>query len=235
MNEQAAQARALGFWSALVITLLGAAYFLVVLGALLAGHFSPPREWLQLFGGIVSLLACPVLVAMMAGLHTLTQAPRRVFSLLAFGFTLLFAAAVSINRFTQLGVVRQSLAAGSVEGIGWFLPYGERSVMLGLEFLGWSWFLGMALLCCAPLFSGGRRQRWLRALALLYAVPALTSAVGFLLGNPLSLLGFLAWGLVLYVFTGLLAAHFRWGGDRDHQGPSARAGTGVSRSAGGLR
>ena len=94
MNQQAAWARALGFWSALVITLL------------------------------------------------------------AFGFTLLFAAAVSINRFTRLGVVR---------------------------------------------------QRWLRALAL-------ASAVGFLLGSSLSLLGFLAWGLVLYVFTGLLAAHFRRGG-----------------------
>jgi hypothetical protein len=144
----------------------------------------------------------------MASLHVVTPPEKKVFSQIAMGFTLLFAMAVTINRFTQLGIVQQSIAAGKVDGLHWFLPYGERSVMLGLEYLGWSWFLGLAFICVAPLFSKGNLERWLRGLLLLYAALALTSAVGFLTGSLLALLGFVAWGVVLIFVTALLAAYF---------------------------
>jgi hypothetical protein len=196
----------LGFWSALVTTLGGVIYFLAIIGALLTGQFIfPPSESLQLFGGVSSLLFCLVLVILFACLHTVTPLEKKAFSQISLGFTLLFALAVSINRFTQLGVVRQSLASGTVQGLDWFLPYGDHSVMLGLEMMGWGWFLGLAFLFAAPLFS----NFWLRGLSILYAVLGLISSVAYLLANPLSAVGFVAWGLVLFIITALLAIHFR--------------------------
>jgi hypothetical protein len=202
--------RRAGLYSALFNTAVGSAYLVVILAALLTGRFAfPPPEGLQLFGGITSLLFCPGFVLTMAALHRSTPEGKRVLSQAALGFTLLFALAVSINRFNQLGVVRQAQAAGRVEGIDWFLAYGDYSIMLGLEYLGWAWFLGFALLCAAPLFwGGGRLERWLCGCAVLYAGLALVSALGFGMGSWLALLGFAAWGVVLLVFTGLMAAYF---------------------------
>jgi hypothetical protein len=209
-NLAANLAHSLGFWSAALTTLGGVIYFLVILGAMLSGQFTfPPSASIQLFGGISSLLFCPLVVVVMACLHSLIPPEKKALSQISLGFTLLFALAVSINRFTQLGVVRQSLLLGSAPGVEWFLPYGDRSVMLGLEMMGWGWFLGLALLFAAPLFSQGRLQLWLRGLCILYAVLGLTSSVAYLLASPLSVIGFAAWGLVLYVITGLLAVYFR--------------------------
>jgi enamine deaminase RidA (YjgF/YER057c/UK114 family) len=200
----------LGFWSAALTTLGGILYFLVLLAAAMTGKFTfPPAASIQLFGGISSLLFCPVLVVLMASLHSVTPPQKKAWSQAALGFTLLFALAVSINRFSQLGVVRQSLAAGGDPGIGWFLAYGDRSILLGLEILGWGWFLGLAALFAAPLFSTGRLQLWLRWLLVLYGILGLVSAVAFLLASPLSAIGFAGWGLVLFIITGLLAVYFR--------------------------
>ena len=105
--------------------------------------------------------------------------------------------------------MRQSIAAGSLEGINWFLPYGDRSVLLGLEFMGWGWFLGLAMIFAAPLFSQGKVQLWLRWLMVLYGGLGLISAVAFLLASPLSAIGFVAWGLVLFIITALMAVYFR--------------------------
>lgn len=200
----------LGYWSALITTIGGVIYFLVVLWAILTRQFTfPPSEFIQLFGGISSMLFCPLLVIVMASLHAVTPTEKKALSQISLGFTLLFALAVTINRFTQLGVVRGSIASGSVEGIEWFLPYGEHSIVLGLEILGWGWFLGLALLFAAPLFSAGRLQRWLRWLSVIYGLLGLVSAVAYLLASPLSVIGFVAWGLILFIITALLVVFFK--------------------------
>ncbi len=203
---------AVGFWSALIGTGIGIIYFLALLGLILTGEFTMPlSEPVQLFGGIITLLVAPIIVVILAGLHAVTPPKKQVFSLTGLGFTLLFALSVSINRFAQLGVVRQSLAAGNTEGIGWFLAYGDRSIMFTLEILGWAWFLGLGMLWAAPLFGGSRLEAWIRGLMLAYAGLGLICSVAFLLGSPLAAIGFAAWGGVLFVVTGLLAVYFNMG------------------------
>jgi len=204
-------ANKVGYVSALLNTVGGVIYFVVILIAALTGKMTiPPGNDLQLFGGIITLIICPILVTMMAGLHAVTPVEKKVLSQASFGFTLLFAISVSINRFSQLGVVRQAAASGKIEGISWFLAYGDASIMLGLEYLGWAWFLGLAMLCAAPLFSSSRTRlnQWICRFMILYGILAIVSSVGFLLGSWLSLLGFAAWGLVLFLITGLLAVYF---------------------------
>jgi hypothetical protein len=207
---RAAWAYRLGFWSALITCIGGGIYFLVILGAIVTGQSAfPPSGPVQLFGGISSLLFCPLLVILFACLHTITPIEKKALSQISLAFVLMFAMAVSINRFTQLGVVRQSIAAGATNGIEWFEPYGEHSVMFGLEMLGWGWFLGLAMLFAAPLFSGGRLQSGLCWLSVLYAVLALVSAIAYLLASPLAAIGFVAWGFVLFLISTLLAIYFR--------------------------
>lgn len=200
----------LGFWSALIATITGALYFLVILTALVTGQITfPPSNWMQLFGGISSLALCPVLVVIMACIHSITPPEKKVFSRISLAFTLLFAMVVSINRFTQLGVVRQSIASGNLEGVDWFLPYDDHSIMLGLEMMGWGWFLGLAMLFAAPLFAKGKLEIWLRGLAISYGVLGLISSIAYLLESPLSVIGFFAWGLVLFIITAFLAVRFK--------------------------
>ncbi len=202
----------MGVLSSILTTFLGVLYFVVILISILTGKFVfPPAESLQVFAGIVSLVVCPIIVTMMASLHEITPPGKRILSQISLGFTLLFALAVSINRFSQLGVVRQAVNAGNVDGIARLLAYGDYSVMLGIEYLGWSWFLGLAMLFSAFLFSRGRIGQWLRWSMLTYGVLSLISAVGFLLGNWLSMLAFVAWGIVLFIVSGLLTVHF-WRG-----------------------
>ncbi|HUE97924.1 MAG TPA: hypothetical protein VMN99_01645 [Anaerolineales bacterium] len=199
-----------GVWSALITTLGGIVYFLIILAMVLTGRFTmPPSDDIQLFGGIISLLFCPVIVIVMVSLHTVTAPGKKVFSQSSQAFTLLFATAVSINRFTQLGVVSRSIASGTVEGLDWFLPYGDRSVMFGLEMMGWGWFLGLAMLIAAPIFSGRGIQFWLRWLMISYGILGLISAVAYLIGSPLAVIGFVAWGVILFIITGLLTVHFK--------------------------
>lgn len=199
-----------GFWSALATIILGTVYSLVILGALLTGNLKfPPSQFLQDFGGVNSLLVCPSITLMMVALHTVTSPRKKVLSLAALGMTLLFALSVSINRFSQLGAVRQAQAAGGLEGISWFLSYGDRSIMLGLEMMGWGWFLGMALLLAAPLFDGSPRKQWLRWLCVVYGVLGLISAIGYLVNSPISAVGFVDWGLILYIICILLMLEFK--------------------------
>ncbi len=209
MTRYSSLPRRVGFYSAVANTLGGIVYLLAVLYVIATGQFTfPPADWVQLFGGISSLIFCPLIVVMMAALHSAVDASKKVLSQISLGFTLLFALSVSINRFSQLGVVRQAALAGKADGIGWFQAYGDYSVFLGLEYLGWAWFLGLALLFAAPLFGEGRLERWIRGLMLLYAAMGLVASIGFLVGNWLSLIGFAAWGVVLFIITALLAIWF---------------------------
>jgi hypothetical protein len=208
--EENSWAYSVGFWSALINTVGGIIYFLFIFGMIVTGQFTfPPSGGIQLFGGIISLIFCPLIVILMASLHTVTVPEKKVFSQISLAFALLFAISVSINRFTQLGAVRQSIAAGTTEGLNWFLPYGDHSVMLGLEIMGWGWFLGLALLMAAPIFSEGKLQGWIKWLMVLYGVLGIISAVGYLLASPISAIGFIAWGLVLFIITGLMMVYFR--------------------------
>ena len=203
-------ARRFGYWSAAFLTISGIVYALVV-GYYVSGHglAMPPPNGLQFFGAVVTILDSVALVILMASVHEYARSGRRLLSLLALLFTALFCAMVTINRFVQLSVVRRRLSAGESEAISWFLPYGSKSAMLALEILGWSFFLSLATLCAAPLFSKGRLELAIRVLLTAYGVLGLVSAVSFLAGSPLAGLGILAWGVVLPSATACLALFFR--------------------------
>ena len=62
--------------------------------------------------------------------------------------------------------------------------------MFGLEMLGWNWFLGLALLCAAPLFSRGKIEAWLRGLLVFDGLLCLVAAVAFFTAQSPFIVGF---------------------------------------------
>lgn len=201
----------LGFYATTVLAVMGVLYFLLITGLLVTGNLSlPPSGTVQMIGGIMTILMAPLLVVLVASLHALAPLEKKILSQVGLVFTALFAMAVSMNRFVQLSVVRQGFLHGQTEGLARFLPYEASSVMFAMEILGWSFFLSLAALFLAPLFTVGKLERWIGALFLAYGVIGLASALGFVLEIQfLGAMGFVAWGFVLPVINILLIPYFR--------------------------
>ena len=200
----------LGFWSASATTAIGGVYFVVMSAVALSGGLTlPPSEPVQLFGGVSTMLLAPLLLILAACVRRMVPSDRIVFGDLGLLGVVLFVAMVTINRFVQLTVIMQAQAIDGADDLARFLPYDPGSVMFALELLGWGWFLGLAAFAFALVFRGGRLEGAIRWSLVIYGVLALTSALGYVASSPIAAIGFVAWGAVLYVVTGLLAIWFR--------------------------
>jgi hypothetical protein len=200
-----------GFWAAAVLAVLEVLYLGLLAVMMLTGTFSfPPPLPFQLVAGVITLLAAPLLVVLAACIHDAAPLEKKILSQIGLAFTSLGALVISINRFVQLSVIRQSLLSGVTDGLARFLPYDGGSVMFALEMMGWGFLLGLGALFFAPVFGGDRLGNWLSRLWIAYGVLALASALGFILSVPvLTMLGFAAWGPILCAIAILFAIQFR--------------------------
>lgn len=205
LPEDHRAARMLAIISTFLITFIGIVYFIFMLILMAGGGMvMPPADYVQTFGGIVTLLSAVLLPIMFTSVHRMVPPRRKVFSSIALAFCIVFAVLVGINRFVQLSVVRLSILEGNTEGLARFLPYDGRSALFALEMAGWGLFLSLAAFFLA--FALGKKglntaTRWT---FLVYFVLGTVSAIAFMIGSPLSVIGFAAWGLVLYIGTLLL-------------------------------
>ena len=92
------------------------------------------------------------------------------------------------------------------------------------DVLGWGGFLSAAVFSAAPIFAGGRLERWIAGAFIAYGVLGTISVIGFAVGSPIVMIGFLAWGPVLGVAVALLALFFR---------RASRTGSGHDQTRGG--
>ena len=199
----------LGFYSSLILTLVGAVYFIVISILFITGNNTmPPSENIQLFGAIVTIIMAPLLIIMITAIHYVTTQDKKILSHLGIIFCTIFATFVCINRFVQLIVVRLSVKAGDLEGLKRFYPYQPGSAMLALEYTGWGIFLSLALLSIAFVFSSGGLQRSIKISFFLYAILGITGSIAFIVNSPVSVISFVAWGFILPISTGLLSVFF---------------------------
>ena len=200
----------LGLWASLILAALGAIYL-----ALLVGYFAtqgfvfPPPPFVQTIGGLVTILSAPAILVIFASIKELAPPEKAAYATAGFGFAILFVAMVSINRFVQLTVVRLSPPGTPSADLARFLPYSTDSVMFSLEILGWGFFLSLAMLFIAPLFSGARLQLAIRWLLTAFGLFSLMSVIGFASATPITAAGFVAWGPVLLALAILWAILFK--------------------------
>jgi hypothetical protein len=192
----------------LLITIMGVAYFFLILGLLITGNFQlPPPELAQNMGAIVDLTIAPLITILIGVLYSLAHQEKKIFALIGLVFSSLFTVVVYINRVTQLTVVNQSIAKGKTDGLHWFLPYEPNSVMFAMEIMGFSFFLSIALLFVAFSFSGISTKK-IKLMLITYSILGLISFISFLFNSIVVNIGFVAWGLVLYIATWLLYKYF---------------------------
>ncbi len=202
----------LGFWSSVFVAVLCVFYIVILVGHFATLGFAfPPTLFVQTVGGLVTILSAPAILVIFAVIGRLSPKEKRVLGTVGLSFAILFVAMVSINRFVQLTVIYQSSPAEQASDLARFLPYGTGSVMLALEFLGWGFFLSIACLFVAPLFSGPRLNRVIRWLFVLFAMFSLMGMVGFATATPLINLAFVAWGPILLALSVFLAILFHRG------------------------
>jgi hypothetical protein len=198
----------LGFWASVLGAGLGGIYILILIYTIMTVGFAetfPP--FVELVGGILTFVTVPVLVILFNAIRSVNQGENRILGSLGVNFIVLFAGAVSINRFVQLTVIYPNLPDVPAD-LARFLPYATGSVMFALEILGWGFFSSLAAVFVAPLFSSSPRDRTIRWLFILYAVFSFMSIISFAKNIPIPF-GPIAWGPILLALSILLSVYFR--------------------------
>jgi len=208
----ASLAHRIGFWASTVLAILGCIYLALLVGYFTVEGFTfPPTSFVQLVGGLVTILTAPAILIIYTAIWHIAPAEERILGSIAVSFAALFVISVSINRFVQLTVIRLAPAGPASQDLARFLPYSTDSVMFALEILGWGLFSSLAALFAAPLFGGSRLQVSIRWLLVTYAVFSLASVIGFATATALTAAGFVAWGPVLLALAILWIVFFKRG------------------------
>lgn len=214
----------LGYWSALlsaitfiVFTVCFVAILLVsplFLWTDLADYAVYTNENPQIFKYVAQfmmLLFCPLFVVLLNSIYAYTTDDKKILAQISVGFGLGFAVLVSINYFVQLSVVQQNVAKGNLVGIEQFLQANPASAITAVNMLGWTLFLGLASLFAAPVFSGGRLEKSIRAAFVANGIFCLLAGIGFILGSTVVVFVTINFGMgaAVTVATILLAVLFR--------------------------
>jgi hypothetical protein len=159
--------KTVGFWSAVLATMLSIMY-----------DIGQIAEWLGLMGSTggaesastplgLAVLLTPSLflgssfLVLVVSIHQLASPDRRIWSHLAVVFGTAYAVLISINYFVQLTWVMPRLAAGRTQGIEQFLFTPFDSFLYAVDILGYS-FMSVATLFAARVFTGKGLERVVR-------------------------------------------------------------------------
>jgi hypothetical protein len=148
-------------------------------------------------------------VVLLACVHQLAPAGRRLSAHVALVFAGVYAAIITTNYIIQLFVVRRNVAAGDLEGISLLAMPNPRSVFVALEIAGYGFFSLMALFAAGAV-AGRSLARWTRGLLVATGVTGIVGTIGGL--TDLRVLMLSGFGLSLLAFlvaAVLLCAHFR--------------------------
>jgi hypothetical protein len=157
---------------------------------------------------IPSFVLAPTFVVLILCLHHFASQEKKILTELAFSFAVICAAILSIHYYIQLTVVQQGLLNNQTAGLWIFATPNPHSFFWTFAALGYG-FMGIALLCAAPIFV----KKSERSIKLLLISSGLVG-IGFLIGNALgffivNILASFVWGVSFLVAAVLLAKMFK--------------------------
>jgi hypothetical protein len=191
----------LGRWSSLAVFLIGMAYLVaLVIAFTTRGLSAPITDPLLAIMEVLTFIAAPFMLAMMAAIHGRASDRHKAVGVLAFGFMILTTGMTTAVHFVALTATRQLGSALLV----WPSP------AYALELLAWDVFLGLSLMCAALTFDDANRESHIRSGLFTCGALCLIGAVGPAVGNMrLQLIGVLGYGGLLPVVCWLLSRLFR--------------------------
>ncbi len=159
----------IGFWAAILATISLATFAIAFTVTIIA--FPSAVEWhgieayasaynptLTFFLMFPCFLLAPSFLTLMTCLHQSTPEEKKILSMLALTFTLVYAAQISANYYTQLIAVGRSLQSGELEGLAIFAFFNPHSLPLSIELLGYG-MLSIGMIFAAFLFQGNGTNR----------------------------------------------------------------------------
>jgi hypothetical protein len=207
----AASVRTLGFWSAILCTVLSLAYVAAQLAewAGWLGSAGGPHSRSTTLGLAVlltpSLLLGIAFVVLMVSVHHAADAATRIWTHLAVAFATIYAALVSLVYYVQLAFVLPRLADGRTQGIEVLLFEPFDSFLYAVDVYGYS-LMSLSTLFAAPAFRNAGLERWIRAA--LIANGCLIPFLALQMFWPPLIWGGALWAVTFPAASGLLAAWF---------------------------
>jgi hypothetical protein len=213
-----------GFWSAVLATLFGIGYGLALIVTMISAmttatdtapgwhgieSFVATFQPVQMLSLIPSLLLVPTFVVLMVSIHYYAAPEEKIWSHLGIAFTLVYAAMASINYILQLTVVRLSILNKETDGLAMFVMGNSHSVFWALASA--YAFMNLAMLFAAPVFHGGRLERWIRWMFIANGASVVITILGVVVDSPaIYLLGSLVpWCVIFSIATALVAVLFK--------------------------
>jgi len=180
----------MGFWSAVLTTVLAAAAFVVGIstparsGPFCSSSCIPypytnvasfvPGDYLWLYPGILLAL---IFVVLMACIHSHASNDRKVFSQIGLSFALVYAVVILSDYFVQFTVIIPSLSSGETAGLALFTQYNPHGIFIALEGIGYL-MMSAAFLANAVVFSEGKLEHAIRWIFLIDFILAAGSLAG---------------------------------------------------------
>lgn len=161
--------RVLGFRSAVLATAFSIAYIVGQIAEWLGwlGSAGGPESSSTPLGIVVlltpSLLLGPAFVVLLASLHEVAPAERKVWSLAGLAFAVAYLVLIGMNYFVQLTLVAPRMIRGETRGLEPFLFVPFDSFLYAVDILGYS-FMSVATLFAArslPARGAHGAARWL--------------------------------------------------------------------------
>lgn len=188
----------IGFWSAVLAGLSGAAYGLAVIvvmvSSLSSATASQAQGWtgiegflatfqpVQMLPVIPSLLLAPAFTALMVSIHAFAPEARKIWSQLGLAFTLIYAGMASTNYLVQLLPVWRSIANHETDGLAMFVLGNPHSLFWALAYA--YVFMNLAMLFAAQVFGGSSLAKRVRRLFLLNGVSVVVTLSGAVVDIP---------------------------------------------------
>lgn len=209
-----------GYWSSVLALVFSVGY----LASAILMAMRPPPVWTTLAAFVdglspVSLLAfsciqlneffiAPVYVALFCCLHEYAPASKRILTRLGLCFMVALMVLGDQLVWVHFSVVRRIFRQGIEPGMESFVYWNFHSPLVSSGALAWTFFVGLAFLVVAPIFSGDRLERSLRVAFAAAGGFALFGAVAGVLDSvaltAVYILGFTLAGIALAVFSAFL-------------------------------
>jgi hypothetical protein len=212
----------MGFWSAILATVLTIAFILLVV-------LFPSTEWKglsayastfdsnQMAQFIPLILLAPTVIFLMACIQRHAPEMKSVFGLAGTAFASVYAAIISTNYYLQLFAVRLNLLNSDLEGLNLLVVSNPRSIFVALETVGYT-FLSLSMFAASQVFEGGKLENWIRRTFIFSSVMGIFSALIAPLDQPV--LFYTGFGLSLLAFpfaTLMVSIYFkRFGASAAH-------------------
>jgi hypothetical protein len=210
---------ALGFWSAVLVTLFNISSSLLMIPSWFINPITPWRgieayastfQFFQIASMLPGFLVVLPFLPMMAAIHYISPPERKVLSMLGIAFASICVAMLGFQYYSQFTVIQYNLTNGEQQGLGLFVLGNPHSFFWPLEALGYG-FMGLSTLFAGPVFGKGRLERWIRGLFISNGLLGIAGIVAYPLEvtTVAVLSGLVLWTVVFPVSTILLSINFR--------------------------